>query len=102
VLKPGLATVMGFTTDFDSMLVMDGVFDNAKPSYVGSRGWFKSIRLNGESISVRDLVQTLMASGFQHHYPVAYGDLAAASLELAAWLGMQSIRRQPYAPYLTP
>ncbi len=82
VLRPGRATVMGFTTNFDRMLVLDGAFDNSKASYVGSRGWFRSLRLNGEPVRVRDLVQTLMASGFQHHYPVAYGNLAAPSLEL--------------------
>lgn len=100
VLKPGAATVMGFTTNFARMLILDGVFDNSRESYVGSRGWFRQLRLNTEPISVRDLVQTLMASHFQHHYPVVYGQLAETCLELAAWLGVAPIRRQHYTPYL--
>ena len=101
VLRPGKATVMGFTTDFERMLVLDGEFDNTKPSYVGSRGWFRSLHLNGESIEVRDLVQTLMGSYFQHHYPVVYGGYVSACLELATWLGVSPIAQVPYKPFVT-
>jgi len=102
VLKPGHATVMGFTTNFDRALVFDGCFDNTKGSYTGSRGWFKDLRLNGETIRVRELIETLMTSGFQHHYPVAYGDLTGPSLELAAWLAVKPIELIPYTAYLKP
>ncbi len=101
VLKPGLATVAGFSTDFDRMLVLEGVFDNKKPSYKGSRGWLKSLQLNREPISAPDLVETLMSSGYQHHYPVAYGGLGAGALELAAWLGIRPIQAQAYQPWLS-
>jgi hypothetical protein len=101
VLKAGRATVMGYSTDFDHMLVLDGVFDPEKPSYRGSRGWMKSLRLNGQELIVRDLVETLMNANFQHHYPVAYGDLTDVALELGAWLGIQPIERKPYSPRLT-
>ena len=101
VLKPGKATVMGFTTDFDRMLVLDGEFDNTKASYVGSRGWFTEMHLNSEPIGVRDLVQTIMDSGFQHHYPVVYGDYVNASLELGTWLGVSPILQSPYKSFVT-
>jgi hypothetical protein len=100
VLRPGPGTVLGFNTDFDRMLVLDGVIDNAKPSYVGSRGWFKDLRLNTHKINTSELVQTLMVSGFQHHYPFAYGWLAEAGLELCAWLGIQPIPLEPYTAYV--
>ncbi len=45
VLKPGQATVMGFTPDFEQLLVLDGEIDNQKPSYMGSRGWYRNIKL---------------------------------------------------------
>jgi hypothetical protein len=41
-----------------------------------------------------------MASGFQHHYPFAYGDFAAAGLELSAWLGITPLPIDRYTPYL--
>jgi hypothetical protein len=100
VLKPGKATVMGFTPDFDGMLVLDGEFDNQKPSYGGSRGWFRNMHINGTPSSVPELIETIMVSGYQHHYPVAYGNLAEASLELAAWLNLKLIQKQAYTPYL--
>jgi L-fucose isomerase-like protein len=99
-LKPGAATVLGFTADFARLLVLDGVVDNQKAGYVGSRGWYRSLRLNGEPIAVPDLIETLMASGYQHHYPLAYGDLTGPALEMAAWLGMTPIEKVPYTPYL--
>ena len=100
VLKPGLATVLGFTTDFERMLIIDGQMDSAKPSYTGSRGWMKSLRLNQQSVSVPELIQTLMVSGFQHHYPFAYGSIADSGLELCAWLGISAISKEQYTPYV--
>jgi hypothetical protein len=100
VLKPEHGTIMGFTPDFQRLLVIDGQFDNTKPSYKGSRGWLKSIKLNGNTINVPDLMQTLMASGFPIHYPIVFGDFAEASLELAAWLDVEPIQHQVYSSYL--
>ena len=100
VLKPGPGTVFGFTTDFEGILLLEGEIDNNKPSYRGSRGWFKNLQLNGEFIPIPDLIQTLMVSGFQHHYPFVYGNLAHAGLEICGWLGISSIAREVYTPYL--
>ena len=100
VLRPGPGTVLGLTPDLEQMLVLEGEIDNQKPSYSGSRGWFKNLKLNQDSISTIDLVQTLMASGYQHHYPFAYSRLSASALELCAWLDIEPIQRQEYTTYL--
>jgi L-fucose isomerase-like protein len=100
VLKPGAATVLGFTTDFERMLLLEGKIDNTKPSYRGSRGWFADLRLNEAAISTNDLIQTLMVSGYQHHYPFAYGNLSVAGLELCGWLGIDPVRSESYTPYV--
>ena len=100
VLRPGPATVFGFTIDFNRTLVLEGRIDDQKPGYLGSRGWLKDLHLNTEPIEVPDLVQTIMSSGFQHHYPLAYGELAEAALELGSWLGAEPIHRQTYSTYL--
>lgn len=101
ILKPGRGTVLGLTTDFNGMLVLEGEIDNAKPSYLGSRGWLTDLHLNGVSVSTLDLVQTIMASGYQHHYPFAYGSLSNAGLELCGWLGIEPIRSHPYIPFVS-
>jgi hypothetical protein len=93
--------VLGFTPDFERILILDGQVDSNKPSYTGSRGWLKNLHLNTIPASVLDTAQTLMASGFQHHYPFAYGDLAPAGLELASWLGIHPIPLQRYTSYLS-
>jgi hypothetical protein len=100
VLKPGRGSVMGFTTDFARMLILEGDIDNTKPSYMGSRGWLKNLLLNSEKVSTRELIQTLMVSGFQHHYPFAYGDLGQVCLEFCSWLGIQPIKKEHYTPYV--
>ena len=100
VLKPGRGTVLGFTTNFERMLILGGEIDNHKPSYMGSRGWLKNLSLNGESISTPDLVQTIMKSGYQHHYPFAYGELSEAALELCGWLGTKPIQKEIYTSYV--
>ena len=100
VLQPGKATVLGLTADFQHMLVLEGMIDNSKPSYMGSRGWLTDLRLNGQGINIADLVQTIMISGFQHHYPLAYGSLGDAGLELCGWLGLEPLERQTYTPYV--
>ncbi|KAA3659191.1 MAG: hypothetical protein DWQ04_23080 [Chloroflexi bacterium] len=102
VMKPGQATVMGFTTDFERILILDGTLDNTKPSYTGSRGWLTNLQLNGETITIPELTETIMASYFQHHYPVVYGNWVHESLELAAWLGVKVVEKRPYLPYLKP
>jgi hypothetical protein len=100
VLKPGKGTVLGFTTDFAKMLVLEGVIDNQKPSYMGSRGWLTEVHMNNEKITIPALIQTLMVSGFQHHYPFAYGSLGEAGLELCSWIGIKPIRKEVYTNYL--
>ena len=99
-LKPGAASVLGFSADFEHMLIMGGEIDSTKPGYRGSRGWFRSLHLNNEPVKTADLVQTLMASGYQHHYPLAYGNLAEASLELAAWLKVKPITVERYTSFV--
>jgi hypothetical protein len=100
VLKPGSGTILGFTTDFEGMLILEGEIDNKKPSYMGSRGWLKNLRLNTKGISTPELIQTLMVSGYQHHYPLAYGRFGEIGLELCGWLGIQPIHKEEYTTYV--
>lgn len=100
VLQPGIVSVMGFNADFNRLLILGGTIDNLKPGYAGSGGWLRSIQLNGESIKTSDLIQTLMVSGFQHHYPLAYTDLSAAGLEICKWLGIEPLFIEPYTSFV--
>ena len=102
VLAPGEATILGFTPDFERVLVLDGTLDNQKPGYRGSRAWMRNFHLNGSAASLRDVIDTILTSGYQHHYPLAFGNCSAAVLELAAWSGIQPIAAQRYHDALLP
>jgi hypothetical protein len=47
-----------------------------------------------------DLVNTVMVSGFEHHFPLAMGDLSESVLEFAAWMSITPIEKVPYRNYL--
>lgn len=95
------ATVFRISGECDRYLDLCGTFlGDAKPSFFGSRGWMGSLRLNGADVGARDLVNTLLVSGFQHHYPLVAGDYSDEVKELAAWLGIKPIEKVPYADHL--
>ena len=56
--------------------------------------------MNGESIGVLDLVNTVQVNGFQHHYPMVPGCLESEIKEFAAWLGLRPLEKVPYADHL--
>jgi L-fucose isomerase-like protein len=101
VLKPGMATVMRFTGEWDSMFLLGGSFiDYEKDCFMGSSGWFGKLWFNGRPISALDMTNTILSRGFQHHYPLVYGDHLSACLEAAGWLGLKEMDTVPYAEYL--
>ena len=101
VLKPGEVSVVGFTPDLDGLLVLSGIIDPQKPSYKGSRGWLKQIKVKGQAIDTGSLVETLSVTGYQHHYPLAYGNLTSAAIEMGTYLGIPAIEPRPYQDYLS-
>ncbi len=94
-------TVMRLSGECDKMFHMGGEFMlRDKPSFHGSRGWCGNLTLNGEKIGAKDLLNTILVSGFQHHFPVVIGDYTAEVKEFAAWAGLTPIKKVEYADYL--
>ncbi|MFZ6018804.1 MAG: hypothetical protein ACOYXO_04270 [Chloroflexota bacterium] len=102
ILKGGKVTVAGFTADFERALVLEGEIDPQKPSYKGSSGWLKQIHMRGKRLQAMDLAETLLSSGYQHHYPLVYGQVENAFLEMAAWADIAEISPLNYTTYLKP
>ena len=100
ILKPGEVSVVSFTPNLDGLLVLSGTIDPSKPSYKGSRGWLKQIRIKGQPVDTGSLVETLSVTGYQHHYPLAYGNLTGSAIEMGTYLGIPSIGPRPYQHYL--
>jgi len=95
-LKPGLATVLGFCPSFEELLIFEGTLDNKKPSYVGSSAWIRDLQMQGKALPCLDLVQTIMDSGYQHHYPLVHGGFERCALDLAHLLGINIITGKSY------
>lgn len=94
-------SVMRLTGECDRVFQMGGRFQEpGKFSFHGSRGWCEQLTFNGEPIGAKDLLNTILCNGFQHHFPVILGDYSDEIREFAAWLGLRPLKRIPYADYL--
>lgn len=94
-------TVMRLSGECDKLFHMGGEFMLPdKFSFHGSRGWCGNLTLNGEKIGAKDLLNTILVTGFQHHFPVVIGDYTDEIKEFAAWAGLTPIKKVPYADYL--
>ncbi len=94
-------TVARFTDNYRSMLIFTGDFvDKADHSYDGSRGWVGNMTMDGESLSALDLVNTIMARGLQHHFPIVAGHVEEEVREIAAWLDVEPVSPIPCKRYL--
>jgi hypothetical protein len=83
------------------MLLLGGrLLEKADLGYDGSRGWMGDIRIAGESAGVDVLVNTLLVSRFQHHYPLVAGSYEDEVLECMAWLGIEPLKPVPYKDYM--
>jgi L-fucose isomerase-like protein len=101
VFAPGPVTVARFSQAAHELLLMSAeVVDGPSRGYAGSRGWLGNLRMNGEPLSVPDLIETMAYYGLEHHYPLARGDWTDAFSELAAWAGIRILEKIPYRDYM--
>lgn len=101
VFAPGPVTVVRFSQDAGKLLLMSAqVVEGPSRGYAGSRGWLGELRMNGDPLSIPDLIETIAYYGLEHHYPLARGDWTDVICELAAWADIQILERIPYRDYL--
>jgi L-fucose isomerase-like protein len=101
VFAPGPVTVARFSQSADELLLMAAeVVEGPTRGYPGSRGWLGHLRMNGEPLSIPDLIETMVHYGLEHHYPLARGDWTDTFRELAAWTGIRMLDRVPYRDHL--
>ena len=68
--------------------------------FTGVRGWLEAFSMQDESISLEDVVNTVMAHGLEHHFILVPGDLSAVLAEFASWSGLQTLGCRRIKPYL--
>lgn len=94
-------TSFRFSDDFTKFMLLEGDFmGTQKESVYGSRGWLGNLKLNGTPIGAQDFINTVLVSGFEHHFPIVSGAWSDSVLELAAWLNISPIEAVSYKDYL--
>lgn len=94
-------TVARLTNNYKNMMLFSGDFvDKDDHSFDGSRGWVGHLTTDGESLAVRDLVNTVVSQGFQHHYPIVEGHVENELREVMAWLDVEPMPFKSYRTYL--
>jgi len=92
VFRRDHGTILQVLGDGKRIFLLDGEgMGRDKPSYDGSRGWFNNLRMNRSQVPLLDIINTLMSHGLTHHYTLALGDYTEALMELAAWLGLETL-----------
>ena len=101
VFAPGPVTVVRFSQAADRLLLMSAdVVEGPSRGYAGSRGWLGNLTMDGQAVSVEDLIETIAYHGLEHHYPLARGDWTDTFNEMGAWTGIEILEKIPYRDYL--
>ncbi len=101
VFAPQETTIAYSGGDFSRIFIAGArIVEREATGFDGTRGWFTDFRLDGEAIAVSDLLNTVLTRGQQHHYAVGQGDLTSELAEVAAWLGMATVKPVPLRDYL--
>lgn len=98
VLAPGECTVAYLSDNVRSLWnVRAEVFsDPERSGFDGDRGWIRGFRQAGADIPARDLLETLMTTGQEHHHGFVHGDFTEELSELASWLDLREIEPLRY------
>lgn len=101
VFAPGLVTIIRFSQEIDNLLLMSAeVMRGPTRGYAGTRGWLGNFRINNESLSITDLIETISYYGLVHHYPLARGNWSDIFHELTAWSGINILKKISHQNYL--
>jgi L-fucose isomerase-like protein len=97
-LAPGECTIAYLSDDARSLwnLRAEVFADPERAGFEGDRGWIRGFRHAGVDVPARDLFETLMTTGQEHHHGVVYGDISEELSELAAWMSWHEIKPMRY------
>lgn len=97
--KPGKVTVSRLSSRFDQIFAFTGdVLDQA--AYEGSSGWIGNLAIRGESLSIAELISTIINNRVDHHYTIGYGNIENEMIEFAHWLKMKAVTKSAYRPFM--
>jgi len=101
VFRDGPVSVFRIARDGSALFQMNSVIAGRDPGgFTGVRGWLEAFSMQGNSMSLEDTVNTVMAHGLEHHFILVPGDISSVLSELGAWCAMQTLDRRVAKPYL--
>jgi len=101
VFPDGPVSVFRVARDGSALFQMNCSVAGRDPSgFTGVRGWLEDYSMLGESISLEDVVNTVMAHGLEHHFILVPGDYSAVLAEFGSWSGMKTLGNRPIKAYL--
>ena len=88
VFKDGPVSVFRVARDAGALFQMNSTVSGRDPSgFDGVRGWLDQFSMQRESLTLEDVVNTVMAHGLEHHFILVPGDISAVLAEFGSWSG---------------
>lgn len=98
-LREGTVTLNRICSQTDELIVFTAeVFPKA--GYQGSSGWLHNFKMEGNEITIEQLISLLYNYRVDHHMAFGYGDNENAFLEFANWKGLKTAVNKKYVPYM--
>ena len=99
--KEGAVDVFRIARDAGALFQMQSSVKRRDPNgFTGCRGWLEKFSIDGESLSLEDIVTTVMGHGLEHHFVLVPADISAPLTEMASWSGMDILGGQKAKGYL--
>ena len=93
--KEGAVDVFRIARDAGALFQMQSSVKRRDPNgFMGCRGWLEKFSIDGESLSLEDIVTTVMGHGLEHHFVLVPSDISAPLTEMASWSGMDILGGQ--------
>lgn len=94
VFRDGPVSVFRIARDASALFQMNSVVKGRDPNgFTGCRGWLEQFTMDEQSMTLEDVVQTVMAHGLEHHFVLVPGDISAELAEFAVWTNMDTLER---------
>lgn len=95
------ASIFRVADDGDRFFAMSAEIGKQRDrGHDGVRAWFTNLRMDGESVSVPEFLETFTKNALPHHYAMAGGCGEAMLIEACKIFGMKIIKKEKYHDYL--
>jgi hypothetical protein len=76
------------------------ITDHKQSGFTGCRGWLSDFVIADESLTLEDVVHTVMSHGLEHHFVMVPGNCTSVLSEFSAWCGFETLHTRKMKPYL--